>query len=254
MKDCTAYYLCLAVIYRGSQWAHHHHWNMGLVPTWHIFSRSAQKGITSFKKKPLPLPGAILAHFFVSRIPSPPYTPNVFTFFFSLFGKEELLILTGVTGQQKVYQRLPKGQWCVVCLSLVSAGFRMSQEDKLGNKQVGELIDQLVAARVRPLLTQRPNQCLVISHAFQHQHQTSKGSHQGINSSLSSSSGACTRALCVGNRHIFSMWQKHPAIDYTHQLMDGHISQLVVPRYRMQVNYPQLQALSGAQGIIWYIL
>lgn len=38
-------------------------------------------------------------------------------------------------------------QWCVVCLSLVSAGFGMSQEDKLGNKQVGELIDQLVAWR-----------------------------------------------------------------------------------------------------------
>lgn len=50
------------------------------------------------------------------------------------------------------------------------------------------------------------------------------------------------------------MWQKHPANDYIHQLMDGHVSQPVVCRYRMQIYYPQLQALSGAQGNIRYIL
>lgn len=160
----------------------------------------------------------------------------------------------GVTGQQKVYQRLLKVQWCVVCLSLVSAGFGMSQEDKLGNKQVGELIDQLVAWQGCVHCWLRPNQCLIISHAFQLQHQTSKDSHHGINSSFSSSSGVWTWALCVGNRHIFSMWQKHPANDHTQQLMDGHVSQTVVPRYRMQIYYPQLQALSGVQWIIRYIL
>lgn len=113
------------------------------MPTWHIFTRSAQKGIISFKN-PSSSPRSNPSSLFLSRIPSPPYTPNVFTFFFSLFGKEKL-ILMGDTGQQKVYHRLLKGQWCVVCLSLVSAGFEMSQEDKLGNKQVGEQTDQSVA-------------------------------------------------------------------------------------------------------------
>lgn len=138
--------LLLQTLLLCSRWAHHHHWNIGLVPiTWHILTRSAQKGIISILKPPLPLPGAILAHFFSLGFP-PLLTLWVFYCgFFSPVGKEELLILMGVTEQQKVHQRLPKGQWCVVCLSLMSAGFGMSQENKLGNKQVGELIDQLVA-------------------------------------------------------------------------------------------------------------
>jgi len=83
------------------------------------------------------------------------------------------------------------------------------------NRPVGSVV------RVRLPLTQRPNQCLIIAHAFQLQHKTSRSSHGGMDS-FSSSSGACTWALCMGNTRVFSTWEKHQANDYTHQLMDGH--------------------------------
>lgn len=107
------------------------------------------KGKYLFLKKNPSSPRSYHNSLFLSRFPSPHYTPNVFCFFFFQFGKEKLIVVLlfpmQELGQQKVHHRLAKGLWCVVCLSLVSAAFGMSQGDKLGNKQVGEQIGQSAA-------------------------------------------------------------------------------------------------------------
>lgn len=148
MKDSTAYYPCLAAtdiaalltVSTSPSLKH----RTGAHNMTHSYQKCT-KGNYLYLKTSSSSPRCNPGSFFLSGIPSPPYTPSFLLWFFFPVGKEELLILMGVTEQQKVHQRLPKGQWCVVCLSLMSAGFGMSQENKLGNKQVGELIDQLVA-------------------------------------------------------------------------------------------------------------
>ena len=98
--------------------------------------------------KALPLSGALITHF---SFPGS-HLLTILSIFSALFlrsSKEKfiamLLFLMWELWLHKVHHRLAEGPWCVVCLSLVSAGFGMSQGDELGNKQVGERIGQSAA-------------------------------------------------------------------------------------------------------------
>lgn len=160
-------------------------------------------------------------------MPSPHYTPNVFSFFSFWFGKEKfiamLLFLMWELGQQKVHHRLAKGLRCVVHLSLASAGFEMSQRDKLGNKQVGERIGQSAAWRgcvccwLRDLI-------IVLSLLTPSSSSTKPpGVHIWGWIPPPPLYWECAfEPSCMGNTHIFSMWQKIPS-QWTPQLMDRRV-------------------------------
>lgn len=111
-----------------------------------------------------------------------------------------------------------KGATMCSLLSPASAGFGMSQADKLGNKQVGEGMGQSVVWQGCACGWLRD---LIDALSFL-THSSTKPSGVVIGLMNSSSSGTGSWALCVENTHILPVWQKQPASDCMLRLMDGH--------------------------------
>lgn len=193
------------------------------VPVWHNFSRSARKGndLTKKKKKIITTtsyPRHSHNSLFLSMIPFSCPAPHILLPFWQR--KVHCCVVIPDARGMAAEGAPEAGKGATMCnlLSPASAGFGMSQADKLGNKQVGEGMGQSVVWQGCACGWLRD---LIDALSFL-THSSTKPPGVLIGLMNSSSSGTGSWALCVGNTRILPVWQEHPASNCVLRLMDGH--------------------------------